>query len=77
MNHTVTEESGEPLARRPYSTEGAMLTDLFGQGQQHAAGLLLFSRGNREPTTPETVEALRDVALIWQKECERFLQETA
>jgi len=71
----ITEESGEPLARRPYTTEGALLTDVFAQSQQYAAGLLLFSRGNREPTTPETVEALRDVALIWQKEAERFLKE--
>jgi hypothetical protein len=77
MSNIVTEESGEPLANRAYVNERSMLSDIFGQQQQQAAAILLFSRGIHDPTTPQTLDALRNVATVFQQESERFLKETA
>ena len=76
-DHMITEQSFQQLPNGPDSTEGELLAQLFAQCQQGAAGLLLLFAGKHDPTDKETLDALKDVALVWRMEAERFLKENA
>ncbi len=73
----ITEESFQPLPNGSDSTEGELLTQLFAQTHQCTAGMLLAYVGKHNPTVKETLDALKDVALVWRMEAERFLKENA